>query len=158
MEIFDEVIWHNGHRRLRAFVSGKRIVNKREKIDLIFEDGRWFNALSVESLKLNSVWDVTGKNVSLSERELWTSLSESRPTYIYVVGFDVLSVEKDSEGRTKINNNAVYVEASNKEAAESTVVSWIHTQGVLGAASDIKDIQLANCQFKNVNSKVIEAH
>ena len=145
MKIGDEVLYQASLRGVVLSTSG---CDRKEKVDLLFEDGRWFLGLRVDSLILNPHWLLTGCSVSSEDRYLWNMRKENRDTYIYSVSFRVKYLSK---GVSKLDQNTIYVEANGADSARDFVLDVLQSAGFKGDSRDIDSIELATCQLSNPN-------
>lgn len=152
--MFEQVTWINKGIELRGFISKSFIVGDRQRVDVLFENGKWFNNISYESLSINKSFLLTDKVVSQQERTLWLSRVDTNRSFVFALSFDVKTMYK---GENRVLSNVVYVEASDSDIAIDTALAWLSDKGFKGTKNDFKHVGLSNCQLSLNGSKVIKA-
>lgn len=152
--MFEQVTWVNKGIELRGFISKSFIVGDRKRVNVLFENGKWFNDISYESLSINKAFLLSDKVVCEQERKLWLSRVETNRSFVFVFTFDVKTMYK---GANRVLSNVIYVEASDRDVATETALAWLSDKGLKGTKNDFSHVGLSNCQLSLNGNRIIKA-
>ena len=145
------IMWTNGDKLIRGAVVERRKSRNKYAVDIILEDGRWFNNAPERALMLNINWILTDEDVDNNEVNTWLELSKVREQYVFSA---VVTLQSNSE-KAGVNTyrRAPVIKAKNIEEAEFSIRRHYGEDSVI----EISDLKLSDCQIGPFWCDTIEA-
>ena len=145
------IMWTNGDKLIRGAVVERRECRNKYAVDIILEDGRWFNNAPERALMLNINWILTDEDVDTNEVKTWLELSKVREQYVFSA---VVTLQSNGEkAGVNIYRRAPVIKAKNIEEAELSIRRHYGEDSVI----EISDLKLSDCQIGPIWCDTIEA-
>jgi hypothetical protein len=153
--MYQKLLWSNGvHSIAGAIVNTTTNVSGRKKVDIQFEDGRWFNGVPEKALTFNVNWILLDAKVSQSEVDNWRDKSASLPTLIYSVCLEMNTEVSWPKPASRKVVGVATVLADSQLAAEKAAIEHF---GKSGTGINVRYSKLSDCQIIGFCSDIIEA-
>lgn len=153
--MYQKLLWSNGVRSIAgAIVNTVTGVSGRKKVDIQFEDGRWFNGVPEKALTLNVNWILLDAEVNQSEIDSWREKSANLPTLIYSVCLEMDAAVCWPKPASRKVVNVATVLAESQIAAEKAAIEHF---GKSGTDVNVRYSKLSDCQIIGFCSDIIEA-
>lgn len=149
--MYKVVFWCNGVNRLKGAVLREHSAGRRTFVDIIFEDGRWFNNVPCGALKMNVNWVESSEFVDNIIVNNWQDKSCDRSNYIFssIVTFEA----GDLISGFRVIRKAPLVFAKDLASAISAIKDYYGVDKVM----DITELKLSDCQLSPFRHDIISA-
>ena len=145
------ILWCGGKGVLKGAVTKRYYIGQRPLVDVVFEDGRWFNKIPAKALAMNSNWVESEETIDIETIQEWKNLGGNRERFIYCAS---VTISKSDNGyiNSKLMRRSPVIIASDFNEAEKSIREHYGNDNV----HDIEGLKLSDCQLAPMWHDIIQ--